>query len=131
MRRICDTNILLFDALQPGRLSDRSREALDGGEAESSLACSDVSLWEVATLIRKGRIQVAKDTRTFLWGLVAARRITVLPVNIEIAALSQSSLFAHEDPADRLIAATALHHRAPLITADKRLQAIEALHTVW
>ena len=45
--------------------------------------------------------------------------------------MSQSDLFAHGDPADRLIAAAALAHKATLITADTRLRKIRALRTLW
>jgi PIN domain nuclease of toxin-antitoxin system len=45
--------------------------------------------------------------------------------------ISQSDLFSHKDPADRIIAATALHYKAPLITADDKLRAIETLEVIW
>jgi PIN domain nuclease of toxin-antitoxin system len=57
--------------------------------------------------------------------------LTVLPITPEIAVHSQSNVFLHKYPADRLIAATALHHKAPLITTDKRLQTIEKLEIIW
>ncbi|MHB1195045.1 MAG: PIN domain-containing protein [Longimicrobiales bacterium] len=37
----------------------------------------------------------------------------------------------HRDPADRLIAATALLMGATLITADARLRAYEPLRSLW
>lgn len=39
--------------------------------------------------------------------------------------------FLHGDPADRLIAAMALVHRAPLITADEKLHRVPGLRCVW
>ncbi|MEB3360555.1 MAG: PIN domain-containing protein [Synechococcaceae cyanobacterium] len=47
-----------------------------------------------------------------------------MPITAEIAVLSRSCIFQHGDPADRLIAATALHGRWPLITADEKLRAL-------
>ncbi len=35
------------------------------------------------------------------------------------------------DPADRMIAATALVRGAPLVTADEKLRAIDSLKTIW
>ena len=35
------------------------------------------------------------------------------------------------DPADRLIAATAIEHGAPLVTKDDRLHGLQGLTTVW
>jgi PIN domain nuclease of toxin-antitoxin system len=57
--------------------------------------------------------------------------MTVLPITAEIAELSQSAVFSHGDPADRLIAATALAHRAALITADEKLRVIPNLRCIW
>ena len=37
----------------------------------------------------------------------------------------------HKDPADRLIAATALELNAPLVTRDARMRAFAALQTTW
>jgi PIN domain nuclease of toxin-antitoxin system len=35
------------------------------------------------------------------------------------------------DPADRLIAATALVRNAPLVTHDDRLREVQSLQTIW
>jgi PIN domain nuclease of toxin-antitoxin system len=53
---LLDTCTLIFDALTPERLSDRARKALELGEAEASLACADITLWEIAMLVGKGRL---------------------------------------------------------------------------
>ncbi|MEN8130091.1 MAG: PIN domain-containing protein [Pseudomonadota bacterium] len=58
-------------------------------------------------------------------------RLEVLPITPEIAVISQSDIFPHKDPADRLIVATAIHHKAPLITADQHLRQVKGLKTLW
>ena len=55
----------------------------------------------------------------------------MLPITAQIAVLAQSDMFSHGDPADRLIAATALLHRAPLITSDVRLRKLKDVVTLW
>lgn len=62
---LLDTRALVFDALTPERLSGAAREALDRGEAEGTLACADISLWEVAMLVRKGRLDPGTDSASF------------------------------------------------------------------
>ena len=57
--------------------------------------------------------------------------LTVLPITPEIASLSQQDFFNHNDPADRLIAATAIHYNAPLISSDRELKNIESLTVIW
>ncbi len=57
--------------------------------------------------------------------------LKVLPITPEIAALAQDPRFTHGDPADRLIAATALAHEAARISADSRLAPVPGLRCIY
>ena len=128
---ILDTHALIYDALAPARLSARARKAIEHAFAARELACCDISLWEIAMLVARDRLDPGMDARQFLDDLVSARRLHVLPITPEIAVLSQSDAFSHGDPADRLIAASALLHRAPLVTSDTKLRKLREIATVW
>jgi PIN domain nuclease of toxin-antitoxin system len=55
-----------------------------------------------------------------------------MPITPEIAILSTDErLFSHKDPCDRIIAATALHYKIPLITSDTNLRTLAGLKTIW
>jgi PIN domain nuclease of toxin-antitoxin system len=127
---ILDTCALIYDALTPGRLTSAAREAIDRADATSTLACCDISLWEVAMLAARGRIDPGTDIASFLDVALAVRSIRVVPITPEIAALSVS-LGLHGDPADRLIAATTVHHGAALVTSDQLLRNEPRIPTVW
>lgn len=126
---VIDTHVLVQDALEPKRLSARARKALDAGDG--ALAASDISLWEIAMLLAKDRLKVSADAATFIEKLLEARAIRVLPITPRIAVLSQSDEFEHGDPADRVIAATAIVHGAQLVTADARLRKVKGLRVIW
>jgi PIN domain nuclease of toxin-antitoxin system len=128
---VLDTHALIYDALTPARLSARARKAIALAFTERELACSDISLWEIAMLIAHKRLDPAMDARQFLDDMIAARHVRVLPISAEIAVLSQSDIFSHGDPADRLIAATARLHRAALITSDAKLRKLKEVTTIW
>lgn len=128
---VIDTQILLYDVLEPKRLSRRAREALAQGTETGTLACSDISLWEIAMLIAKGRIDAGPDAVSFIEATLQSRSVRVLPITPEIAALAQSPQFRHGDPADRIIAATALAQHAPLVSADARLRKLRSLQVLW
>ena len=128
---VLDTHALVFDARAPSSLSARARKAIETAFADRELACSDISLWEIAMLIAHGRLDPAMDARAFLDDMIAARHIRVLPISAEIAVLSQSDQFAHGDPADRLIAATARLHQAALVTSDAKLRKLGNVTTIW
>ena len=133
MQIICDTHIPLFWANAPSRLSRSAAAALDKGRQDGQLAIADISLWEIALLHERGRLRLPDDVPAveYLSRLLQALRLNVLPITANIAVLSRSSLFQHGDPADRLIAATALHGGWPLITADEKLRALPDLHCIW
>lgn len=83
-------------------------------------------------LISKGRLKTSMPPRDFLVDVIAANRLRVLPIIPEIAChAAYHNDFTHGDPADRIIAATALHHKALLLTCDSRLREIKCLKTVW
>ena len=128
---VLDTHVLIYDALAPGKLSARARKAIDSAFADRELACSDISLWEIAMLASRKRLDLSVDVRQFLEDLISAREIRVMPITAEITVLSQADMFSHGDPADRLIAGTALHHQAKLVTSDAQLRKLREVATVW
>lgn len=128
---VLDTQVLLFDVLEPKRLSRRAKHALAEGTRDGSLACSDISLWEIAMLVAKGRVDAGPDAAAFIDATLQSRSVRVLPISAQIAVLAQSDAFGHGDPADRIIAATAMAHRAMLVSADARLRKLSSVKTIW
>lgn len=128
---VLDTHALIYDAFTPARLSARARKAIALAFTDRELACSDISLWEIAMLIARKRLDPVVDARQFLDDMIAARHVRVLPITAEIAVLSQSDVFSHGDAADRLIAATARLHRAALVTSDAKLRKLKEVTAIW
>ncbi len=129
---ILDTCALVFDALAPEKLSKRAAVEIEKGRASGQLGCSDISFWEIAMLASRGRIAFTGDVQGLLRDIVLANRLQVLPITPEIATLTADDrLFPHKDPADRIIAATAISRKAHLITSDGLLQGIRGLKTIW
>jgi len=128
---ICDTHILIFWQDDPKRLTASAREAIKKGFQDKNLACSDISLWEISMLFKSGRLRNDIAAVQYMSDLCLVLSLTVLPITPEIATLSQEDFFLHKDPADRIIAATAIHHNASLITADKKLRNLKQLNVIW
>lgn len=98
----------------PGRVE---RAAADG-----ALFVSAISLWELGMLIASGRLVLNRDLASWVAATRRAPGARVVGIGA-VVALEAASLppGLHGDSADRLIAATARHIGAWLVTADERL----------
>ena len=127
---VLDTCAIIFDSLAPERLSTAAGTAIAAAFSAGELCCSDISLWELAMLVDRGRLDPGTDVRSYIDLVLQARDLDVLAISPEIATLS-ASLALHKDPADRIIAATAISHSANLVTSDRRLIAAPGVPTLW
>ena len=91
-----------------------------------------IVFWETALLIRRNRLRLNADIPVEKWAaaVLAIPRVSEVPLSYEIA-IRADSLEMHPDPADRFIAATALHYQASLATKDELLRNLPWLQTVW
>ena len=128
---LLDTHALVYDAIRPQSLSRAAARAINAGIQDGELCCADVSLWEIATLIDRGRLKVDASIDDFLRDVIARRAFTVLSITPAIAARAQTILPVHRDPMDRIIAATAAVHDARLITSDETIRAALGRRVIW
>lgn len=129
---VLDTCALIYDALSPKQIGKAARRVIAEAAAASQLLCSDISLWEIAMLVHKKRLDPGTDIATFLRVALEARAIRVRPISPEIANLSVSfPAFINHDPADRIIVATAVLEHATLVTCDANLRDSGLVKTVW
>jgi PIN domain nuclease of toxin-antitoxin system len=129
---VLDTHVIIWDALAPERLSEPAREAIAGANRDEGMIICDISLWEIAMLLQKGRVQVDAEPLSFINLLLQANKTRVQPITPQIATLAtQFPAAINQDPADRLIAATTLAENGTLVTADRNLQATGPVPTLW
>lgn len=129
---VLDTCAIIWDALERNRLSAKARKAIDQAEAESELMLCDISIWEIAMLIKRKRITIDDTASGFIKLFIQSRNCHVQEITPEIAELSVNlSREINNDPADRLIAATSILKNAPIITADQNLRNTAILATIW
>lgn len=116
----------------PKRFGSAARTAIAQANQSDGLIICDISVWEIAMLLQKGRVQVQTDPLTFINLVLQANKVRVQPITPSIATLAtQFPAQINQDPADRLIAATTLAEHATLVTADRNLQAAPLISTLW
>lgn len=117
---VVDTHALIWLDQDSAELGAAARNLLDAALKESKLAVSAISFWETAMLHSKGRIRMGIQVSAWRKDLLSLGLVEIpLTGSIAIAAATLEGF--HGDPADRIIAATALERGARLITADRQL----------
>ncbi|MSP63155.1 MAG: type II toxin-antitoxin system VapC family toxin [Myxococcales bacterium] len=126
---LLDTHAWIWWLAAPARLSRRARALIDGAE---EIGVSAISPWEVTMLVVKGRLTLDRDVALWIKQALSQPRITLLALSPEVAiAAAQLGDGMHGDPADRIIVASALDRKAPLVTKDRVLRAWRGVRTVW
>ena len=126
---VLDTHAWLWWCDAPSKMSRKARAAIADADR---VGVSPISCWEVATLVRRGRIGLDRVVTTWVEQALGQEAVEVLPLTPRIAAAA--GMLAESfpgDPADRLIYATAVSENAALVTKDEALQRFDRKRTIW
>jgi PIN domain nuclease of toxin-antitoxin system len=119
---LLDTHAWIWWVDQDPRLAPKVLAALDALPPDSRPLVADISLWEVATLVERGRLSLDVPLQEWLAAAAHPHSVRVVPISSqiagEVAALPESF---HRDPADRLIVATSRVLGVPVLTHDVRI----------
>lgn len=125
MKILLDTHIWIWALRDPSRLGQRALQEL--ADSSNELWLSPISTWEALTLHAKGRIQITGNLADWVERATAGKNEA--PLTHEIALVARQ-LPLHQDPADRILAATAQVLDLTLLTADSRLLGLGKIKTL-
>lgn len=128
---MADTHVVVWLTFDPERISRRAKAAIDEARNKSDgLAISDITLLELATLVKKGRIVWTSALNLF------SRRLN--PVSWFYRSRGGHACAPLRFPPDILkilpiesLGATALVEGLPLLTADREIRRSKALRAIW
>lgn len=128
---LVDTHVVIWLALEPAKIAQKARTAIEESRRSGQgLAISAITLLEIATLERKGRVRLSAGLAAFLSEVEA--RFVILPITGQVCVQAMALPPSYpKDPADRIIGATALVEGVPLVTADDEIRRSRALRTIW
>lgn len=128
MKLLLDTHIWLWFLFGDSRLSHNLIKIIE--DETNQLYLSPVSIWEALLLGEKQRVILQPTPEEWIRDSLQQRKMIEAPLSIEVAILSRKLNLAHQDPADRFIAATAVHYNLILATVDHNLTNATCLQTL-
>ena len=119
---LLDTHSWLWLLNGSRSIGRKSRKAIEEALSDGAVLVSAISAWEVAMLVAKGRLVLDRDVGEWIATALELPGMLLEPMTPDIAVAStRLPGDLHGDPADRIIAATARHCSAVLITEDRLL----------
>ena len=118
--KLLDTHVWVWMVIKDDRLNPKFAEIIDLNR--KNLCISVISCWEISMLVAKQRLDLGAPTAEWFKNVIAESGIRVLNLTPEIAADAYTlpGKF-HDDPADRMIVATARNMDCLLLTEDKKI----------
>jgi len=117
---VLDTHVWLDVALGRSRgMGARWVRRLEKAAAHGSLCVAAITPWEIAALVRRGKVRVSGPVLEFIVESLRETRTVVAPLEPSVAVDAvELPAWEHRDPADRLIVATARHLGGVLVTRN-------------
>lgn len=127
-RLTIDTHVWVWAAFERGRLPASASRALQNA---SALVVPSVCIYEIGQKVRVDRWPGMSRERLEEILDPSDQPIEIQPLTAEIARRASLMDWTHRDPFDRMIAATALEHRTPLVSRDPSFDAVPGLERLW
>ncbi|MGH7884435.1 MAG: type II toxin-antitoxin system VapC family toxin [Thermodesulfobacteriota bacterium] len=128
---LLDTHVWIWWVNGTKKLPDKIGALINESIEKKEIYISSISVWETAQLLKSGRIEFTLDIETWISKTEALPFVNFVPVSNEIALKSvnlQEPL--HQDPADRIIIATAIKLGLKLATFDRKIIKYKHVNTV-
>ena len=123
---LLDTHVLVWFMQGDPCLGAKAKKRIEAARHGEGVRVSAITPWEISMLAAKGRLTLGRPTGEWIRSALATDGIEIAPLDPAIAVEAGELASLHGDPADRIIAATAHHHDAVLMTADRPVLAYAA-----
>jgi PIN domain nuclease of toxin-antitoxin system len=123
VKYLLDTHVVIWWLTDDRKLSSAHARLLDRSERSgTAVGVSAISLWEIAKLVERGRLDLRQSVDESLEQLETSALVSILPLTARVA-IESTRLGArfHSDPNDQIIVATARCHGLTLLTVDERI----------
>ena len=131
MELLLDTQVLIWAANTPSRLSNVARQALI--EPHNFLFVSHASIWEMQLKVNLGKLQLGYTVEDFIAKQVQDLKIILLPLKTQhIFHLAHLPFYKdHKDPFDRMLVSQAIIEKLIMVSADEDIQQLYSINVLW
>ena len=132
MKYLLDTHTWVWWYMNPQKLSRRVTNLIGDTTRYDELLLSAISPWEFCKLLEKGRIAISCSPEDWLNAAFDLPKFRLVPLSPILA--YRSTVLPqpfHNDPADQIIAATALQENAAILTKDRNILEYEYVKSLW
>ena len=128
---LLDTHVWWYALNEPKKLSNKAYKIIKENSPDKR-AIASISMWEFSMMVKTGKVEINIPTDQWLDQAVNSTGIEVYELNTKIAAESCNLPGEfHQDPADRIITATARINNITVITKDKKIIGYPYVKTAW
>lgn len=115
---LLDTHVFIWLVNGDKKLSG---DYLDLLSKDSNIYLSVISCWEISLLLTKKRLLIKYDYNDWIQNALKAYDIEIISLDLDIVLTYHKLEDFHKDPADKIISATSICKKIPLLTFDKKL----------
>lgn len=126
---LLDTCTLLWLTTDQAALSDVALAKI--GKSRGALYVSAISAFEIAIKVKKKKLILPKRPLEWFALALSLHGLQEIPISADILGLSVDLTEHHQDPADRIIIATAQLNKMTLLTPDRHIHQYQEVKVLW
>ena len=129
---VLDTHAWIWFVSNPKLLSVKAKKAVESAVQKKVVYISSISVWEVAFLVMRNRLKLTMQVSDWIHKSELLPFMKFVPVTNSIALRSVNlPTPLHNDPADRIIIATAMSLGASVVTKDEKIRNYFHVKSIW
>lgn len=129
---VLDTHTWIWYIDSPDLLGKKAKNKIEQARSSNDIYVSSISSWEIYMLEKKNRIAFEIGCDIWIRRCEQLSFLNFVPFDNDIAKLSVNLPEPlHQDPADRIIIATAKYLGAKLVTKDEKISNYSHIKTIW
>ncbi len=130
MRLLLDTCTVIWAVSEPEKLSTHGKRSLS--HPDSEVFVSAISCAEIACAVERGRIELNRHWKSWFRDYTESNGWQIVPIDLEVMKEAYSlPEYSDQDPADRIIVATARKFYLQVVTADRKMLDYPHVETIW